>query len=138
MDGVDSVGAWVRGWRESIFGTGREGRVGPQNFGANQKNGRGRILVWVKRDFTDFCYNSMIFYLWLYSLLYFLCTCCIVMNFPLNLLYFILIQIPLFPWEDIISKNQKIQSISKLLLNYLFSKNYRMQNMFRIWSSVLT
>ena len=60
------------------------------------------------------------------------------MNFPLNLLYFILIQIPLFPWEDIISKNQKIQSISKLLLNYLFSKNYRMQNMFRIWSSVLT
>ena len=60
------------------------------------------------------------------------------MNFPLNLLYFILIQIPLFPWKDIISKNQKIQSISKLLLNYLFSKNYRMQNMFRIWSSVLT
>ena len=44
------------------------------------------------------------------------------MNFldVLNLLYFILIHIPLFPWKDIISKNQKIKSIYKILLNYLF------------------
>ena len=42
------------------------------------------------------------------------------MNFPLNLLYFILIRIPLFLWKDIISENKKIKSICKILLNYLF------------------
>ena len=46
--GVGSVDAWVRGWRESNFGRGPVGRVGPQSFGAGQKNGRVEILGWVK------------------------------------------------------------------------------------------
>ena len=48
------------------------------------------------------------------------CSYCIVISFPLNLFYFILIHISLFPWENIISKTQKIKSICKILLNYLF------------------
>ena len=38
----------------------------------------------------------------------------------LSLLYFILIHITLFLLEDIISKNQKIKSVCKILLSYLF------------------
>ena len=37
MGGVGSVGAWVRGWRESNFGIDLVGRVGPQNFGEDKK-----------------------------------------------------------------------------------------------------
>ena len=40
LEGVGSVGAWVRRWRESNFGI---GLVGLQNFGEDKKkNGRGR------------------------------------------------------------------------------------------------
>ena len=53
------------------------------------------------------------------------------MNFLLNLLYVTLIHIPLSPWEDIVSKNQMIKSLHKILqyeksywIIYLFS-NYR-------------
>ena len=42
MGGVGNVGAWVRGWCESNFGIDLVGRVGPQNFSEDQKNGRGR------------------------------------------------------------------------------------------------
>ena len=52
------------------------------------------------------------------------------MNFPLNLLYVTLIHIPLSPWEDIVSKNQMIKSLHKILqyeksywIIYLFSNN---------------
>ena len=37
------------------------------------------------------------------------------MIFQLNLLHVRLIHIPFFPWEDIISKNQKIKSMCKIL-----------------------
>ena len=37
MGGVGSVSAWVRGWRETNFGIGRLGRLGPQSFCADQK-----------------------------------------------------------------------------------------------------
>ena len=52
------------------------------------------------------------------------------MNFLLNLLYVTLIHIPLSPWEDIVSKNQMIKSLHKILqyeksywIIYLFSNN---------------
>ena len=45
---MGSVDAWARGWRESNFGRGPVGRVGPQSFGAGQKNDRAEILGWVK------------------------------------------------------------------------------------------
>ena len=41
VGGVGSVSGWVRGWRESNFGRSRVGPVGPETFGAGQKNGRG-------------------------------------------------------------------------------------------------
>ena len=40
VGGLGSVSGWVRGWRETNFGIGRIGRVGPQSFCADQKNGR--------------------------------------------------------------------------------------------------
>ena len=42
MGGVGSVSAWVRGWRETNFGIGRLGRLGPQSFCADQKKKNGR------------------------------------------------------------------------------------------------
>ena len=49
MGGVGSVGAWVRGWRESNFGIDLVGRVGPQNFGEDKKKmAEVEILVLVK------------------------------------------------------------------------------------------
>ena len=92
------------------------GRVGPQNFGAGQKkNGRGRNFgVGRTDDFINFYHDSnillmiLVFSLWCLQTLYF-------NEHPVNLLYITLILIPLFPWEDIISKNQKIKSICKLL-----------------------
>ena len=40
---------WVSGWRESNFGIGCLGRVGPQNFAADQKKmAKVEILVWAK------------------------------------------------------------------------------------------
>ena len=66
MGGVGSVSAWVRGWRETNFGIGRLGRLGPQSFCADQKKKKmtgAEILVWVKHDIMNFCYDSMQFYL---------------------------------------------------------------------------
>ena len=81
MEGVGSVGAWVRRWRESNFGI---GLVGPQNFGEDKKKmAEVEILVWMKHDFMNFRYNTMMFYLRFLYFLCILCTCCIVMNFPL-------------------------------------------------------
>ena len=49
VDDVGSVGAWIRGWRETNFGIGRMFRVGPQRFCADQKKMAGvEILEWVK------------------------------------------------------------------------------------------
>ena len=80
MEGVGSVGAWVRRWRESNFGI---GLVGPQNFGEDKKKmAEVEILVWMKHDFMNFRYNTMFYLRFLYFLCI-LCTCCIVMNFPL-------------------------------------------------------
>ena len=79
MEGVGSVGAWVRRWRESNFGI---GLVGPQNFGEDKKKmAEVEILVWMKHDFMNFRYNTMMFYLRFLYFLCILCTCCIVMNF---------------------------------------------------------
>ena len=59
-----SEGARVREWRESNFGIGGEGRVGPQNVGADQKNDWGRKFgVSETYDFINFCYDSIKFYL---------------------------------------------------------------------------
>ena len=113
VGGVRSAGAWVCGWSESNFGM---GCVGPQNIWCRSTKMAGvEVLVWVKLMILltfimiqwSFTCDSSLF--------------SIVMNFinVLNLLYFILIHIPLFPWKDIISKNQKIKSIYKILLNYL-------------------
>ena len=66
-------------------------------------------------DFMNFYYDPMKFYLGFYSLLYILSTNCIVMNFWPNWLYVTFIHISLFPWEDIISKNQKVKSMYKIL-----------------------
>ena len=57
----------VRGWCESNFGTGRVGRLDPQNFGEVKKNGRGQNFgVGKTYEFLNFCYDSMKFYLWFY------------------------------------------------------------------------
>ena len=64
MGGIGSVGVWFRGWRESNFGISRVDRVGPQNFGRIKKKSMGRSFgVGEKYDFTNFCYDSMKFYL---------------------------------------------------------------------------
>ena len=109
MGCVCIVGAWVRGWRESNFGRGRVGRVGPQSFGAGQKKMAGvEILVWVKHDFTNFCYDFMKFYCFkliiLVSSLYFLHI--LYLNLPINS-YFI--EKVLFP---------KIKRLNQYLKSY--------------------
>ena len=74
-----------------------------QNFSAGGTN-----------DFMNFYYDCMKFYLWFQPLLYILTTQRNVMNFAPNLTNVILIYIPLFPCEDITSKNQKIRSMCKI------------------------
>ena len=39
------MGAWIRGWRESNFDVGREGHVGPENFGGLKKMEGANIFV---------------------------------------------------------------------------------------------
>ena len=64
MGGVGSVGAWVRGWRGKNFDIGRIGRVGPQSFCMDQKNGMSRNFgVGETYDLINFCYDSLKFYL---------------------------------------------------------------------------
>ena len=66
MGGVGSVSAWVRGWRETNFGIGRLGRFGSTKFLCRSKKKKMagvEILVWVKHDIMNFCYDSMQFYL---------------------------------------------------------------------------
>ena len=61
---MGSAGTWVRGWRETTFGIGRIGRVGPQSFCTDQKNGRSRNFgVGETHGFINFYYDPMKFYL---------------------------------------------------------------------------
>ena len=63
MGGVGRVHRWVCGWRESNFGMGHVGCVGPQNVDTGQKNARGRNFgVGKTYDFMNF-YVFMKFYL---------------------------------------------------------------------------
>ena len=56
---VGSVSMWVRGLPESNFGMDRVGRVVPQHFGEEQKNGRGQNFGVDKTyEFKNFCYDS--------------------------------------------------------------------------------
>ena len=72
-----------------------------------------KIKVWVKHYFTNFCCDSMKFYLWVKSFLCILGTCCIVMNSVYCILYPFLISY--FHEMKRFSKNEKIKSVSKTL-----------------------
>ena len=67
MGGVSSVGACVRGWRESNFSIYLVGRVGPQNVGEDKKVTEvlksRNFSVGEAYDFMNFRYDTMTFYL---------------------------------------------------------------------------
>ena len=61
---MDSVVAWVCGWRASNFRIGQVGYVSPQNFGTDQNKWQNRNISVVETyDFVYFCYDSITFYL---------------------------------------------------------------------------
>ena len=110
---------------------------GPQSFSAGQKNGRGWNFG------VGETYDFMNIFMILWSFIVLSCDSSLFSVFSAHnafelstqfiFHYFIektlfsktkrLNHIPLFQWKDIISKNQKIKSISKILLNYLL-KSY--------------
>ena len=98
-----------------VGGMDRVGRVGRQNVWCEPKKIAGfKILLWVEQMILW----TFIMILWRFtsdSSLFSVFTHWIVMNILLNLMHFTFIHISLFPWEDIISKDQKIKSLRKIL-----------------------
>ena len=103
MGGLRSAGAWARGWREPYFGIDLVGRVGPQNFGADQQIWQGRNFGMDERyDFINFCYEVLL----MISLHMLYCV------FPLNSYFIISTRRHYF-------QKLKVKPIPKILLNYL-------------------